>query len=106
MWLDKVSIRHLFNGLGIWRAAQTGKYQMRIRRDSPCPYPDEPPGTRAQEREILDGQRLIALVHGYWRPDGSLGASGRPDPLKVLHGRVMYCLAGPGTPPAKQEQDD
>lgn len=32
----------------------------------------------------------IAIVHQYARPDGSLGASGRPDPKKlVVGGRLL-----------------
>lgn len=106
VYLDKSSIRRVFNDARIWERVQAGEYQTIIRRDSPCPYADEPPGTRAQVRLIVDGNNLVAIVHGYWRPDGTLGASGLPDPKKVVHGGMTYCLAGSGRPPAAQEQDD
>lgn len=33
----------------------------------------------------VDG-RMMALVHQYLRPDGSIGGSGRPDPKRVRVG--------------------
>lgn len=32
----------------------------------------------------------VAVVHRYLRPDGTLGASGKPDPKRVLHAGVVY----------------
>ena len=34
----------------------------------------------------------IALVHQYLRPDGTIGASGRPDPKAVVDGDTLYLL--------------
>jgi hypothetical protein len=46
---------------------------------------DEPPGTRSVIVSYVHEHRhRIFLVHFYLRPDGSIGASGRPDP-KWLH---------------------
>jgi hypothetical protein len=33
------------------------------------------------------------MVHQYLRPDGTLGASGLPDPKLVVHEGVVYKLA-------------
>jgi hypothetical protein len=54
----------------------------------------EPIGTLSQRVEYwdTDGAALykIAVVHRYLRPDGTLGASGLPDPKRVLHDGVIY----------------
>jgi hypothetical protein len=34
----------------------------------------------------------IARVHQYLRPDGSIGASGLPDPKRLFEDRVLYIL--------------
>jgi hypothetical protein len=34
----------------------------------------------------------VAVVHQYLRPDGTLGASGRPDPKAIIQGDTMYIL--------------
>jgi hypothetical protein len=38
---------------------------------------------------LPDGTR-VALVHQYLRPDGFVGASGRPDPNALLKDGVLY----------------
>lgn len=32
----------------------------------------------------------VARVHQYLQPDGTLGASGKPDPKRLLQGGVLY----------------
>ena len=62
-----------------------GQIESTIRNDSHPEHPvgGEPTCTRSQIHTYwLDGAP-VALVHQYTRPDGSIGASGRPDP-KVL----------------------
>ncbi len=34
----------------------------------------------------------VAVVHQYLRPDGTLGASGMPDPKAIIEGDTMYIL--------------
>jgi hypothetical protein len=54
----------------------------------------EPPGTLSQLVEYWassgPGLVKVAIVHRYLRSDGSLGASGLPDPKRVLHEGVIY----------------
>ena len=42
----------------------------------------------------------IATCHRYLRPDGSLGASGLPDPKQVFHDGILYrpALDAPADP--------
>ena len=35
---------------------------------------------------------LVALAHQYRHPDGSIGASGKPDPKQVLVGGELWVL--------------
>ncbi len=60
----------------------------------PSPAPArEPFCTRSQILEYFDtaGTKL-AIVHRYLRPDGRIGASGRPDPKVFLDGDTLYVL--------------
>jgi len=36
----------------------------------------------------------VALVHQYLRSDGTLGASGQPDPKRIVIGNVVYATKG------------
>lgn len=50
--------------------------------------------TRSQVIEYFDvnGAKVV-LVHQYLRPDGSLGASGKPDPKWLVHeGRLLIAI--------------
>ena len=47
----------------------------------------EPPGTRSQVIRYVDSAGLwIVEVHQFLRPNGTLGASGRPDPKAWFRG--------------------
>ena len=53
--------------------------------------PNCPPGTWSQMVQYLEGGSVVAVVHQYKRPDGTLGASGKPDPKFVRWKGVGYC---------------
>jgi hypothetical protein len=60
-------------------------------KDDPGPS-REPPGTRSQSVPYFLMGVKIAVCHQYVRPDGSLGASGLPDPKLVEYqGQVLFC---------------
>lgn len=42
----------------------------------------EPPGTRSQIVRYMDARdgQWVVTIHQYIRPDGTIGASGKPDP--------------------------
>ena len=44
----------------------------------------QPPGSLSQRLLYLDGRDVIAEAHCFLLPDGSIGASGLPDPKAVL----------------------
>ncbi len=57
--------------------------------------PPEPKGTRSQVIRYTDENRqIVAVVHRYMRPDGTLGASGKADPKRLRIGDIIY-LADP-----------
>ena len=37
-------------------------------------------------------RRKVAMVHQYLRPDGTLGASGLPDPKRLLVNDLLYIV--------------
>ena len=81
-------LRRLFNERGLFEAAQQGTLSIRLRTDKHPARPKaaEPVCTRSQAVDYLDDSgRIIAVVHQYLRRDGTIGASGRPDPKQLLH---------------------
>jgi len=64
-----------------------------ISQHDPSPHANQPPGTKSQMVSYRDAQgNEIARAHRYLLPDGSLGASGKPDCKQILHNGVLYCL--------------
>lgn len=57
---------------------------------------NEPYCTRTQEVFYIDGTgQEVARVHQYLRTDGTLGASGLPDPKSIVEEGIMYRLRKP-----------
>lgn len=54
---------------------------------------NQPPGTKSQIVAYVDEHgKQAALVHQYLKPDGTLGASGKPDPKKVFRNGIVYVM--------------
>jgi hypothetical protein len=91
-------LRKLFNDGQIVQKAKTGTLSVRVTKDahpSP-PRADEPLCTRSQILAYHDHDgNKIAEAHQYLRPDGTIGASGQPDPKEILHDGVLYYLDDP-----------
>lgn len=86
-------LRELFNRESYATRIATGHLIPKLLREGhPAPpRSHEPPCTRSQIIAYFDrGGRKIVILHQYLRPDGSLGASGRPDPKKLYHEGVLY----------------
>jgi hypothetical protein len=60
----------------------------------PNPRNRQPAGTRSQRvsfyRNTGRGLEKVATCHQYVLPDGSLGASGKPDPKMVFHDGTVF----------------
>jgi hypothetical protein len=88
-------LRRRFNQRGLWSDVQAGKLMQHVVKDrhpSP-PVAKEPICTRSQLVRYADQRgKTVALVHQYLRQDGTLGASGRPDPKMLLDGGELLHL--------------
>ena len=95
-------LRLLFNSADFLERVRLGELAIEAVDDYEAPpSAGQPPGTRSQFLEIrtLDGI-VIARAFQYLRPDGTVGASGRPDPkwlrteteiLRGNHGNDARC---------------
>ena len=88
-------LRARFNAGKYWQRARAGELRQVLRRNG-HPTTDqsgEPFCTRSQVLAYFDPQGLcVAVVRQYLRPDGTIGASGQPDPKLVVEAGVMYRL--------------
>jgi hypothetical protein len=94
--ISQREMRQLFNDQCFWERACSGELNTRIESEShPSPYRSgQPLCTRSQMIAYFDkNNQEVARVHQYKRPDGSIGASGRPDPKRLLVEGVIYILA-------------
>lgn len=87
-------IRQLFNEIICPQVIQ-GELVARVQQDK---HPSrtkakEPFCTRSQLVAYYDAQGMeIARAHQYRRPDGTLGASGKPDPKRIFVNGICYSL--------------
>lgn len=93
--VDKWALRRIFNEAGYIDRLHSGEFTEHLLTSGP---PDrklkEPPGTRSERYEWRDRNgRRVAVVHQYVRRDGSLGASGKPDPKRVWLNGTLYVLS-------------
>ncbi len=92
-------LRRMFNDGDYWGRAQRGELIIVAIKDRapspPLSLSFEPPGTRSQTLMYRDPQTggLVAIVHQYLRPDGTLGAGGRPDPKQLIIEDIGYIPA-------------
>jgi hypothetical protein len=93
--ISKRELQDLFNEEGYWERAQRGELLQTLEEDghpSP-PLAKEEVCTRSQiiAYRQEDGSQ-VARVHQYLRRDGTIGASGRPDPQEVLFEDALYIV--------------
>ena len=85
----------IFNDGGYWQKAQAGELQQVVIEDR---HPslmkaNEPFCTQSQQVSYRDMEgNEIVRVHQYLRPDQTIGASGRPDPKRLLKDGILYRL--------------
>jgi hypothetical protein len=90
-------LRAMFNDGRYWQRAKAGELREVIVRDGhpSAPKANEPFCTRSQTIIYRDrDSRRVAVVHQYLRQDGTLGASGVPDPKKLWRDGVVYEARG------------
>jgi len=60
-------------------------------KHAPWPQSGQPWCTRSQFIAYFDANNQeVVRVHRYWREDGSLGASGQPDPKRLIVDGIIY----------------
>jgi hypothetical protein len=91
------ALRQMFNSVGYLNQVANGTLVAIVRRDAhpTPPKAPEPICTRSQEISYVDASgEEICRVHQYVRTDGTIGASGKPDPKRILAGGVIYRVFG------------
>jgi len=85
----------IFNREQYWEKVQRGDLYAVLLEDRIPSFiaANEPPGTRSQMISYRDkNDNEVARVHQYLRPDGTIGASHKPDPKRLLFNGVLYRL--------------
>lgn len=88
-------LREIFNNSGYLERAQANDLIVIVKVErNPGAAANQPPGTKSQlvyyyEKELTQ----VAIVHQYVLPDGSIGASGLPDPKWVYWEGLIYAKA-------------
>ena len=85
-------MRRMFNEGGYVDRAKNGELREKITHSgTPSQEIGLPPGTVSQMVSYLDenGEEL-ARAHRFVLPDGSIGASGKPDPKRLLKDGKLY----------------
>jgi len=95
-------MRRIFNAGRYWERAQGGEFTTVVleRRHPSLMAAKEPFCTYSEMISYRDqGGNEVARVHQYLRADGTIGASGRPDPKRLFHNGTLYrLLRGHGNP--------
>jgi hypothetical protein len=92
--ISNAAMREMFNNGKFFEKVQSGILVAVILEDRLAPLTaDQPPGTRSQmvSYRTKDGNE-VARVHQYLRPDQTIGASGKPDPKRLLVDGILYRL--------------
>jgi hypothetical protein len=93
--LSAKEMQKRFNEGGYWERARQGHYTQLVResRHPALTVANEPFCTQSQMVSYLDKDEIeVARVHQYLRMDGTIGASGKPDPKRLREGDIVYRL--------------
>ena len=88
-------MRELFNEGNYWQRATDGEFKIVVleTRHPALLAAKEPFCTQSQMVSYRDSSGSeIARVHQYLRVDGTIGASGKPDPKRLFKDGVLYRL--------------
>lgn len=90
-------LRHIFNEGRYYERVLAGELRTEVESiHAADPRSGEPDGTFSEMVWYFDGPERVALVHQYRRPDLSLGASGRPDPKRLLlDSEILFVSSAP-----------
>src|ERR1700677_1729111 len=93
------TLQQMFKDVGYEAKIIEKKARGSIIKDDPGPS-HQPYGTRSQSVQYYIFGRRVALCHQYLRPDGTFGASGKPDPKMIdYQGHGLFCHSQSKTKP-------
>jgi len=93
--VEQDEIRKIFNDGLYWEKTRSGEFTAVVIEDRhpSLTAANEPFCTRSQMISYRDASNNEnARVHQYLRTDGTIGASGRPDPKRVYSNGTLYRL--------------
>jgi hypothetical protein len=90
--VEATELQRMFNADGLWGQVQSGILKTKLMANKhPAPERSgQPFCTRSQIVMYLSEDEEVARVHQYLRPDGTIGASGLPDPKRMIRAGVIY----------------
>ena len=95
-WVTPARIRALFNNSQYSEKIKRGLLQKMVLKKTLLQNPNqrgEPEGTYSEVIRYKDQEAdSFAIVHQYLRPDGSIGASGKPDPKRLKIKGEIYAV--------------
>jgi hypothetical protein len=88
-------MREKFNNGLYFEQTKSGQLTAVLMKDRhpSLPAANEPFCTRSQMVSYRNGPMEVARVHQYLRPDGTIGASGLPDPKELYENGILYRVA-------------
>lgn len=94
--ISEDEMRRIFNEERYYERTLEGELTAIVKAVRPASViePDRiPAGSISQEVRYYDeNNNEVARVHQYIKPDGTIGAWGRPDPKRLLHNGTLYRL--------------
>ncbi len=91
-----MELRRLFNDGRYQERAACGELSVSVKTETHPTSPRAPvPYCTLSQLLAYTNQRglVVALAHQYLKPDGTIGASGRPDPKHLYENGILYRLA-------------
>jgi hypothetical protein len=95
MRIEASEMQQRFNDGKYWERCKSGEFTAVVMesRHPSLTAASEPFCTQSQMISYRDADNTeIARVHQYLRTDGSLGASGKPDPKRLFEDGILYRL--------------
>lgn len=108
MYVSEDALRQRFARGDYLTRAANGEFGCCLADETRPRSDDEPAGARSlMVSYVNDAMVRIFMVHLYLRPDGTLGASGKPDPKWLFEDGVVYAAesqSGASNPKAVQRR--
>lgn len=89
--VDPCELRRIFRESGLEERYERGELIEQVKRSRHVQNPQHPfYCTWSEVVRLFDGDHKVAVVHRYRCADGTLSASGQPDPKMVRIGDTVY----------------